>query len=87
MTNIYDFKPTKLPPKTVNKINEEVYHKINYGPTFGNDLGLYDNFNEKGWAYKFETFQDILGKTKSLFTGIKNTEDTGNIDNLIIKEL
>jgi len=84
LTNAYDFKPTKLPPKIVNKKNGEVYHKNNYGPTFGNDLGLFSNFKEKGWAFKFETFQDILGKTNSLFTGNKNNEDN---DALIIKEL
>jgi len=85
LTNIYDFKPTKIPPKKEKK-HGEVYHNKNYGPTFGNDLGLYDNFNKKGWAFKFETFQDILGKTNSLFTGNKNNEGTKN-DNFIIKEL
>ena len=84
MTNAYDFKPTKLPPKIVNKKRGEVYHDNRYDPTFGNDLGLYSDFNEKGWANKFETFQDILGKTNSLFTGNKNNEDSTA---LIIKEL
>ena len=83
LTNTYNYKPTKLPKKIKDAERGEVYHNGNYGPTFGNDLGLYSNFNEKGWANKFKTFQDILGKTNSLFTG---NEDENN-DSLYIKEL
>ena len=83
LTNNYNYKPTKFPKKIKNAECGEVYHSGGYGPTFGNDLGLYSNFNEKGWALKFKTFQDILGKTNSLFTGNENENDSS----LSIKEL
>ena len=81
LTNNYNYKPTKFPKKIKDAEYGEVYHNGNYGPTFGNDLGLYSNFN--GWALKFKTFQDILGKTNSLFTGNENENDSS----LYIKEL
>ena len=83
LTNNYNYKPTKFPKKIKDAEYTEVFHKGDYGPTFGNDLGLYSNFNKKGWALKFKTFQDILGKTNSLFTG---NEDE-NYSSLSIKEL
>ena len=83
LTNNYNYKPTKFPKKIKDAEYGEVYHRGDYGPTFGNDLGLYSNFNEKGWALKFCTFQDILGRTNSLFTGIENENDCS----LYIKEL
>ena len=84
LINAYDFKPTKLPPKIANKKNGEVYHNKRYGPTFGDDLRLYNNFNEKVQTFKFGTFQEFLGKTNSLFNGNKNNEDS---DALFIKEI
>ena len=83
LTNNYNYKPTKFPKKIKGAEYGEVYHNNDYGPTFGNDLGLYSNFNGNGWALKFKTFQDILGRTNSLFTGIEDENDSS----LSIKEL
>ena len=81
LTNIYNYKPTKLPAKKQGMNYKEVYHNESYGPTFGNDLGLYSN--NKGWALKFETYEGLLGKTNSLFTG----EENEGKDSLTVNEV
>ena len=82
LTNEFNIIPTKLLSKHDQKEREEVYHNKNYGPTFGNDFGLYENFTKKGWAYKFKTYEDIDGKSRSLITG-----ENENNDQLFINEI
>lgn len=81
LTNIYNYNPSKLISKKENAVNKEVYHNINYGPTFGNDVGLYSDFRQKGWSLEFKTYQDYYGKSNSLFIGKEGTTD------LIINEI
>ena len=67
LTNEFNIKPTKLLSKHNQKEYKEVYHHESYGPTFGNDFGLYSDFH--GWACKFQTYEEISGKSQSLITG------------------
>ena len=82
LTNEFNIKPTKLLSKHDQKKRKELYHNKNYGPTFGNDFGLYDNFTKKGWANKFKTYEDINGKSRSLITG-----ENENNSQLFINEI
>ena len=69
LNNIYNTESTKFPSKN-DKC--EVEHYSNYGPIFGvgQDLGVYDDIlNKGGWSSFPNTYQDILGKGKSIFTG------------------
>ena len=72
LSNIYNTEPTKFPSKNDQK---EVYHYSGYGPCFGRgcDFGVYsDILNSGGWSYFPNTYLDILGKGKSIFTGDSN---------------
>jgi hypothetical protein len=83
LSNIYNTEPTKFPSKNDQK---EVYHYSNHGPCFGggHDLGIYDVFvNSGGWSQFPSTYEDILGKGKSIFTGKENNNDI----NFKIKEI
>ena len=82
LTNIYNINPTKFPSK--NEKND-VYHSNN-GPIFGGgyDLGIYEDILKKGgWSNFPYTYQDILGKGKSIFTG----KDNNNGSKFRIKEI
>jgi len=77
LTNIYNINPTKFPSKNDQK---EVYHYSNHGPAFGGgmDLGIYNDFlNKGGWTYFPNTYEDILGKGRSIFTGKDNYNGNG----------
>jgi len=68
LSNIYNIEPTKFPSKNDQK---EVEHYSGEGPTFGggNDIGVNDDMKKKGGWSKFpNTYQDILGKGKSIFS-------------------
>ena len=83
LTNIHNIEPTKFPNK---KDNNEVYHANNYGPVFGNgnDLGINPDFINGGpWSSFPGTYQDILGKGRSIFTGDLNN----NIGNFKLNEI
>ena len=82
LTNIYSINPTKFPSKNNQK---EVYHRNDYGPIFGGgDLGMYpDILNKGGWSSFPNTYKDILGKGKSIFTG----KDNNNGSEFKIKEI
>ena len=72
LTNIYGTEPTKFQSKNDQY---EVYHISSYGPIFGggNDLGIYKDFIKKGgWSWFPYTYQDSIGKGKSIFTGDPN---------------
>ena len=75
LTNIYSINPTKFPSKNDQY---DVYHNSNHGPVFGsgNDLFIYNNFLKCGGLTYFPTtYEDILGKGKSIFTGKDNNND------------
>ena len=83
LTNIYNIQPTKFPSKNNQK---ELKCNPKTGPIFGNgtDLGLKDDFLKKGgWTYLGDTYPDVLGKGRSIFTG-----DSDNTNNLFkVKEV
>ena len=82
LTNVFNIRPTKLLSKQDPKDYKEVYHNRIYGPTFGNDVGLYQDFTKSGWALKFKTYEDISGKSNSLITG-----ENENYTDLFINEI
>ena len=73
LTNIYNTEPTKFPYVK----GRSVYHGSAYGPYFCvDDLCNYTSFgnnsNQTGFPY---SYQDVLGKGKSIFTGDFNGDD------------
>ena len=83
LTNIYNTEPMKFESK--NDKNEILYNATR-GPSFGNgaDLGINTNFkNDGGYSYFPNTYIDILGKGKSIFTGKKDN----NINKFKVKEI
>ena len=75
LTNIHNTEPTKFPSKNDNK---ESYHHSTYGICFGggHDLGINSDFiNSGGWSNFSFTYQDILGKGKSIFTSDLNNNN------------
>ena len=80
LTNIYNSEPTKFPSVNTGK---EICDSPNYGPTFGNgkDIGIFVNGTHYSGFPK--SFQDTLGKGKSIFTGNLNN----SIKDLKLKEL
>ena len=84
MTNIYGTAPTKFP--IFQNQGNAVYHNRSYGPTFGGGCDLYirNNYHiNKASSYFGHTYQDVLGKGKSIFTGDENN----NNNNFILKEI
>ena len=74
LTNIYDIEPTKF----FNKAdNNHVYHNLKYGPVFGagNDFVIYPDFNNGGQSRFPKSYEDKLGKGKSIFTGDLNNDN------------
>jgi len=83
LTNIYNTKPTKFKNKNDGK---EVYHNRDYGPNFGYSCDIYiseDFINGVTKSTFPETYIDVLGKGKSIFTGDSNN----NNDKFKIKEI
>ena len=83
LTNIYNTEPTKFPNKNDGK---EVCHNKNYGPLFGEDCDIYissDFINGETKSTFPSSYQDVLGKGKSIFTGNTNN----NNGNFKIKEI
>jgi len=74
LSNIYNTKPTKFPYVK----GRSVGHYSDYGPIFGNgsDIYLYTQYT-KGYSDGSNfpySYQDTLGKGKSIFTGDNNKE-------------
>ena len=77
LTNIYNIEPTKFPN---NNSGCNVYHGSSYGPLFGNecDFYIYSTFGKEqnSDSYFPKSYQDVLGKGKSIFTGDSNNNNT-----------
>ncbi len=75
LVNIYNIEPTKFTPKNNNYA---VYNGSSYGPCFGNgfDIGNdnSDFLNNDSYANFPYSYQDVLGKGKSIFTGDLNND-------------
>ena len=71
LTNIYGIKPTKFPCTDKNM----VFHEIEYGPTFNDDICIYSDFG-KGACYSAFPYKckDTLGKGNSIFTNNKSSD-------------
>ena len=83
LINIYNTEPKKFQSKNDNN---EILYNTDRGPSFGNgtDLGIIKNFqNDGGYSYFPNTYIDILGKGKSIFTGNKDN----NIYKFKVKEI
>ena len=84
LTNIYGIAPTKFP--IFQNQDKAVYHGGQYGPIFGGGHDLYirnDYPNKKAYSNIGHTYQDVLGKGRSIFTGDKSNNDS----DFILKEL
>ena len=67
LTNIHNTLPTKFMNSNGNRC---VYHNAQYGPYFGRDIQLYDNFiNTRCYSGFPYYYNDNLSKGKSIFTG------------------
>jgi len=69
LSNIYNTEPTKFPSKNDQ---HEVCHYSSWGPCFGSGCDIGVNANNGGWSNGINSYQDILGKGKSIFTGDSN---------------
>ena len=75
LTNMYKIEPTKFPNKNDGK---EVCHNRDYGPLFGDNCDIYisrDFLNGDTHTTFPSSYQDVLGKGKSIFTGDKNNNN------------
>ena len=74
LTNIYNTEPAKFPYVK----GRSVYHGPDNGPYFGgnNDLCFYKSFNNNRNRSCFpDSYKDVLGKGKSIFTGDFNNNN------------
>ena len=73
LLNIHNIEPTKF---TYKNDGYAVYNGSSYGPCFGggHDIGIdqSDFLNKDSYANFPSSYQDILGKGKSIFTGDLN---------------
>ena len=68
LTNIYNTEPTKFDSKN----NTNSYHGNSYGSYFY-DIRTYNNFiNDNSYSNFPSSYQDVLGKGFSIFTGDNN---------------
>ena len=77
LTNMCEIPPTKFNPK-INKNN--LYHRDDLGPTFYNDIYIYDEYlvkDPKSSAYSSfpEYYDDTTAKGKMIFTGNDNDDN------------
>jgi len=69
LTNIHGTEPTKFPNSDTNY---SIYDNYTEGPTFGGGYDIYTNITDSSYSYFPTSYQDILGKGKSIFTGDLN---------------
>ena len=76
LANIHGTSPTKY-PNTNSKYS--VRHDKNYGPTFGDgyDINICNDYlnNNNSNSYIGSSYQDVLGKGCSIFTGDVNNNN------------
>ena len=85
LTNIYGTNPTKFQLKN-NNDSHAIYDHSSYGPIFGqsHDLWVTNDFFNNGIHSSFPyTYEDSIGKGKSIFTGDTNNNTT----NFKVKEI
>ena len=84
LTNIHGTAPTKYPN---TNSSYSVFHYSNYGPTFGGGFDIYISNdylnNNSSYSYIGHSYEDVLKKGCSIFTGDKNN----NNHNFKLKEL
>ena len=75
LTNIHGTEPTKFPNSNTNN---SIYDGSNYGPTFGGgtDIETLSGSNNSCCSGFPHSYQDILGKERSIFTGDLNNSNT-----------
>ena len=74
LSNIYGIGPTKFPLKNIND-GKSIWDGYQYGPIFGggHDLYILNNYFSNYVSCSFPyTYQDVLEKGKSIFTGNNN---------------
>ena len=78
LTNIHGTEPTKFPNSNTNYSIDDL---SNYGPIFGggNDIYTLENNSSSSYSNFPHSYQDILGKGRSIFTGDLNNNN-GNIN-------
>ena len=67
LKNMYEISPTKFKN---SKSTYSICDGSDYGPYFGNDIGI--RFNSGNYSEFPKYYEDMLGKGKSIFTGDKN---------------
>ncbi len=72
LTNIYNLEPTKFPSKN---LGTEICDSPDYGPCFGNGKDLDICVNGGHYSDFARAYLDVLGRGKSIFTGIVNSKD------------
>ena len=78
LINMYNIEPTKFPNSDPNfSIGDDK----NYGPVFGNCFDICIKFPSSHQIYFPISYEDVLGKGKSIFTG------DNNIENFKLKEI
>ena len=82
LTNIHGTEPTKFPNSNTNC---SIYYSSIYGPTFGagKDIVPFNGSNDSSASGFPNSYQDILGKGKSIFTGDLNNNNI----NINLKEI
>jgi len=66
LTNIHGNEATKFPNSNPDKC---VYHNSSYGPTFPDDICIYEDFiNQKSYIGFPYSYKDLLNKGKSIFS-------------------
>ena len=71
LTNIHGTEPTKFPNSNTSK---SIRHYPSHGPTFGGGFDIYTNKSNSYSSFP-HSYQDILGKGKSIFTGDLNNNN------------
>ena len=72
LTNIHGTEPTKFPNSNTSY---SIYDNSSYGPTFGGGHDIYTNITNSSQSAFPHSYQDILGKGKSIFTSNLNNSN------------
>jgi len=80
LTNIHGTEPTKFPNSNTNY---SIYDHSSYGPVFGDGYTIKICKNDTYANFPSSSYQDTLGKGKSIFTGDLNNDN----QNFKLKEI